>query len=99
MIHPCSRHRLPSANGERPGTLAVLSRRRFFKCSLRRKPHRLTRSRLCSGFTWEPTQRRGGEKSQGIYLLDLDLRSGKLGAPRSGRRSDRPVVPGHSSQR
>ena len=38
------------------------------------------------------------DKSQGIYLLDLDLRSGKLGAPRLACEGDRSVVPGHSSE-
>ena len=32
----------------------------------------------------------GDEKSQGIYLLDLDLRSGKLGTPRLAGEATNP---------
>ena len=43
------------------------------------------------------TERHRCDKSQGIYLLDLDVASGKLGTPRLAGRGDRPIVSRHSS--
>ena len=44
------------------------------------------------------TNGQGRDRSRGIYLMELDVRSGRLDAPRLAAASSGPVVPGDPSQ-